>query len=156
MNYHISCDDCGGWVFRRYHVTLQGTHNHDVLLFFQQIKTYLKQTLFTELSNRKDIKRFMCIHIQYRKYNLDGEEIYSRPYFRSFTQNITNALEIDNQIENAIMKLSSTSHEYHCEGSNWIFHKSPGLDICIATYPPPPHKVSFFLKLLEYIKKKKL
>ena len=36
MNFDVSCDDCGGGVFRRYHTSLEGQNNHDVLVFFSK------------------------------------------------------------------------------------------------------------------------
>ena len=153
MNYDVSCENCGGGVFRRYHISLLDNNNHDVIFFFHNIKSYIKETLTHELQQRKGIKWFLCINIQYVKHNIDGEEIYSQPYFRSLMETTTNEIEIDTQIDNAFVKILSSAHEFHREGSNWVFDKIVGFDICIATYQPLA--ASSYIELPEHLQNKK-
>ena len=79
MNYDVSCENCGGGVFRRYHISLLDNNNHDVIFFFHNIKSYIKETLTHELQQRKGIKWFLCINIQYVKHNIDGKKFIPNP-----------------------------------------------------------------------------
>ena len=65
----------------------------------------------------------------------------------------TNEIEIDTQIDNAFVKILSSAHEFHREGSNWVFDKIVGFDICIATYQPLA--ASSYIELPEHLQNKK-
>ena len=153
MDYTVMCDNCARGVFRRIHIQLTNATNHDLLYFFQNIKSYVNQSLTHELMSRKGIKWYLCINIQYKKQNIEGEYIYSSPYFRSTMQTTVNNHQIDEQIDNAFMKILSSAHEFHREGSSWVFNKIVGFDICIATYNPL--KGSSYVELPNALKSKK-
>ena len=89
-----------------------------------------------ELHEKKGIKWFLCLQIQYKKESVDGGIIYSKLFFRSDMQKTTNIEEVDYQIDSAFTKFLTTAHNFHKEGSGWVFNKILGFDICIATYRP--------------------
>ena len=51
------------------------------------------------------------------------------------------------------MKILSSVHEFHREGSSWVFNKIVGFDICIATYNSL--KGSSYTELLDALKNKR-
>ena len=153
MEYSVECDECGKGVFRRFRVSLNNSNNHDVIYFFNNIKSYSDNVLKNELKSRRGIKWFFCIELLYSKINNEGVLVHSSPFFRSNMSTTTNEFEIDSQIDDAFNKILSSAHSFHREGSNWIFQKIVKFDICVATYHPI--QPSSYIDLPLFIKNKK-
>ena len=135
-NFETSCETCKGGIYTKYHISLKESDQQDVLNFFHQIKPYIESVLSSNLAEKKGIKWFLCIQIEYIKQNVEGENVYSNPFFRSFVQISVNNTVISDQINNAFSKIIASAHDFHREGSDWVFHRILGFDICIAIYQP--------------------
>ena len=78
-NFNISCENCGNGTFRKYHIIVEENDKHDVILFLQNLKTYIHEILTRQLDDRRGIKWFLCLQEKYNKENAEGEIISTSP-----------------------------------------------------------------------------
>ena len=128
----ISCETCGNGIFQKYQIFLAEPERNDIVTFLQRAKTTVSDILQKELNERKGIKWFVCLNIKYRKESIDGETIYSTPFFQSEMQLTNYMYQIDSQIDTAFTVILTSAHNFQNEGSNWTFDKIISFDICIT------------------------
>ena len=109
--------------------------------------------LSNDLIEKRGIKWFISVKVRFVKPKPDGEDLITKPHFRSLCMKTVNQHELENQLEEAKQKITQSLVLFQKEGSGWVLDEIIHLDLSIAQYTPV--KGSSYIPLPSKLKVKK-
>ena len=82
-------------------------------------KTNIFKHLERELVEKRGIKWLISVQVKMIKYQPDGQDQFSTPYFRSNCQRLLNFNDLLKQYQNCVDKVQESFQTYQREGSRW-------------------------------------
>lgn len=91
----------------------------DLTLFLQETKANVLKHLEKELNEKKGVKWFISAQVEMVKYNIDLEDTFAEPHFRSNCQRLLHLQDLPEQYLNCVDKIKESFETYQREGSGW-------------------------------------
>ncbi|XP_021341715.1 uncharacterized protein LOC110442433 [Mizuhopecten yessoensis] len=125
----------------------------DILQFFSDNHTVIKDILEERLQKVKGMKWFLTLFVKFVKYDQNNEAIYAEPTFRSINSTSTNVSQLKEGVAEAFQNLHSAYQNFERDGSGWTIDKILKLEVNTVEYTPL--EGSSYIPLPPKIQKKK-
>ncbi|XP_033757205.1 uncharacterized protein LOC117339622 [Pecten maximus] len=125
----------------------------DILQFFNDNQTQIKDILEERLKDIKGMKWFLTLFVKFVKYDQNNEPIYAEPTFRSINLTCTNVSKLTEQLAEAFQNLHNAYQNFERDGSGWTIDKILKLEVNTVEYTPL--EGSSYIPLPQNIQKKK-
>ena len=121
----------------RYTLRAEGAEQQDLMFFFSNRRSQLRNNLLRELRRFKQLKWYVVVKLDMVRYNSDGEQVdEGTPTFRSFTRQVLDHGVIDSQIDEAFFKMTNSLDSFRAEGSGWMIRKVINMKQTITKFSP--------------------
>lgn len=109
---------------------------HDLIIFFSEINPLLQKRLEKAIEDHRNIKWYAVMEVTMYRIRSTGEIERITPFFRSSCLRELIPETIQDHIQDAFAKISSSFDEFTHRGSGWILEKIHKMDLNMARYRP--------------------
>jgi len=113
----------------------------------------ISSILRNSLKKMKSIKWYICVHVEFIRFLVDGSKQTIAPHFNGKCRIETNEDGIDSNFREALAKILDSHNRFQREGSAWILKRVLEISLNIANYQPLSS--GSYMKLPNVLKKTK-
>ena len=135
----------------RYEMEPNDNNKWDLLTFFSDSHSPVHNIVEKDLEKHKGVKYYLALKVKFVKFDKDGEEMSSEPFFQSKPSIAVNSSDIN--IDEHFEQIERKVIEFLREGSGWAFDHVIKLYIKTVAYNPLDGRTH--IKLSKYIADKK-
>lgn len=137
------------------------TPRHDLWILLNELKDSLLDLLMNELSSRKTLKYYFCVHIGFLRINYEGAEI-EKEFTDGYRNSKCNTILMGDPVEDteddllkSFEQLIALVRDFETAGSGWVINDVITIDLNIATFQALNGSQSTYVKLPPKFEKKK-